>query len=124
MSVHDARVLIVDDELSARFMARLFLEEAGFAPDEAGSGVEALERCGAELYDVVVLDYRMPGLSGIDVARELSASDYPAGLVLFTAYQAPEVEAEARRLDVPVIDKAHQEELVDRVRALAGVDGS
>ncbi len=114
-----ARVLIVDDEMSARFMARLFLEEAGFEPDEAASGIEALERCGRVDYDVVVLDYQMPGLSGVDVARELTESDYPGGLVLFTAYEAPEVVAEAERLHVAVVDKSRQGELVDRVRALA-----
>jgi CheY-like chemotaxis protein len=119
-----ARVLIVDDELSDRFIARLFLEEAGFEPDEAGSGVEALECCGRVDYDVVVLDYRMPGLTGIDVARELSASEYPAGLLIFTAFQAPEVEAEASRLHVPVIDKAHRDEFVAQVRKLAGAPGA
>jgi CheY-like chemotaxis protein len=113
------RILIVDDEPGSRFMARLFLEEAGFVADEAGSGVEALERCGTVDYDVVVLDHRMPGLSGIDVVRELTESDYPGRLLLFTAYQAPELEAEATRLRVPVVDKARKETLVEHVRELA-----
>jgi two-component system, LytTR family, response regulator AlgR len=113
------RVLIVDDETGSRFMARLFLEEAGFAPDEAVSGVDALERCGTVDYDVVVLDQRMPGLSGMDVARELTESDYPGRLLLFTAYQAPELEAEATRLSVPVVGKARKETLVEHVRELA-----
>jgi Response regulator containing CheY-like receiver, AAA-type ATPase, and DNA-binding domains len=115
------RILIVDDEPSSRFMARLFLEEAGFVPDEAGSGVEALERCGTVDYDVVVLDHRMPGLSGIDVVRELTESDYPGRLLLFTAYQAPELEAEATRLCVLVVDKARKETLVEHVRELAAL---
>ena len=115
------RILIVDDETGSRFMARLFLEEAGFVPDEAGSGVEALERCGTVDYDVVVLDHRMPGLSGIDVVRELTESDYPGRLLLFTAYQAPELEAEATRLCVLVVDKARKETLVEHVRELAAL---
>lgn len=113
------RVLIVDDEHGSRFMARLFLEEAGFEPDEAGSGVEALERCGSVDYDVVVLDHRMPGLSGLDVARELTESDYPAQILLFTAYHAPDLEAEAAQLRLPIVDKARKETLVEHVRELA-----
>ncbi len=114
------RVLIVDDEKSARFMVRLCIEEAGFDPDEADSGIEALERCSRVDYDVVVLDHRMPGLSGMDVARELTASDYPGGLVVFTAYQAPDVSAAGDRIGVSVVRKGEREELVERVRALAG----
>jgi two-component system response regulator AlgR len=113
------RILIVDDETGSRFMARLFLEEAGFVPDEAVSGVEALERCGSVDYDVVVLDQRMPGLSGIDVARELTESDYPGRILLFTAYHAPELEAEAERLHVTIVEKARKETLVEHVRELA-----
>ena len=100
-------------------MARLFLEEAGFALDEASSGPEALDRCRAEPYDIVILDHRMPGMTGIEVAQELTSEGYAGVLLLFSAYLHPEVEAEAERLGVTTIDKSRQEELVEKVRTLS-----
>jgi CheY-like chemotaxis protein len=92
-------VLLVDDEQDIRDLARLFLEMDGLSVDEAFDGASALERF-AELNpppqpSVVVLDNRMPGLSGVEVAERM-LSIYPDQLiVLFSAFLDRDTEAAA-----------------------------
>lgn len=62
-----SRVLIVDDLQPLRSVARLILEQAGYDVDEAEHGEAALAALSDNSYDLVVLDCRMPGVSGRDV---------------------------------------------------------
>jgi CheY-like chemotaxis protein len=111
-----ARALVVDDTPDIRFMVGFQLKMEGLSFEEASSGEEALARCEEEAFDLVVLDYRMPGLSGLDVARRLQSADYPAPLVIYSAYADDELQAAARSLDIPVVDKADNEQLLATVR--------
>lgn len=113
------RVLVVDDTEDVRFMIPLQLRTDGVRFAEAASGEEALLRCDEEQFDVVVLDYRMPGLSGMDVARELRARDYPASLILYSAYLEEQITIEAEALHMPFVDKADHPRL--RSVVLAGI---
>jgi len=68
------RVLIVDDNGTNRFIIHKYLEAAALTIHEAQSGLEALDRIDRALkknepYDIILLDFRMPGLSGIAVAE-------------------------------------------------------
>jgi len=98
-------VLLVDDEEAIRELARVVLERAGLTVlDEAEDGIDALERYRAQdppdVPLVVLLDNRMPGLSGLEVAAEM-LSDYPTQIVvLFSAHLDPEIVAHAERLGI------------------------
>jgi len=63
--------LIVDDSRVIRKVARHILEGMGFAVDEAGDGQEALARCAEAMPDVILLDWNMPVMSGIDFIKLL-----------------------------------------------------
>ncbi|HET8612436.1 MAG TPA: response regulator [Sphingomonas sp.] len=63
--------LVVDDSKVIRKVARHILETLDFSVDEAGDGQEALERCRADIPDVVLLDWNMPVMSGIEFLRAL-----------------------------------------------------
>jgi response regulator RpfG family c-di-GMP phosphodiesterase len=65
------RVLIVDDEPFIRQFCRFALEDEGIACDEAGGGMQALELLGRKAYDLVLVDWSMPDMSGLDVCRQL-----------------------------------------------------
>jgi two-component system response regulator (stage 0 sporulation protein F) len=116
------RVLVVDDEPGLRFFQRITLEESGIEVDEAASGAEALERCAAGgPFAVIVLDYRMPGITGLDVARRLREAGDETPIVLYSGYVDPRVAEETLALGLPaVIDKADTERLVAMVTAYAG----
>ena len=64
-------VLVVDDEPKILGVVRDYLADAGFAVATASDGPSALERARAVRPDLVVLDLGLPGLDGLDVAREL-----------------------------------------------------
>lgn len=67
--------LVVDDSKVIRKVARHILETLDFEVDEAGDGREALDRCASAIPDVVLLDWNMPVMSGIEFLRELRSSD-------------------------------------------------
>ncbi|OJY65983.1 MAG: two-component system response regulator [Sphingobium sp. 66-54] len=64
--------LVVDDSKVIRKVARHILESLHLQVDEAGDGREALEMCDASMPDVVLLDWNMPIMSGLDFLKELS----------------------------------------------------
>lgn len=97
------RALIVDDEEDMRFLVRAVIEAAnhGLAvAGEAADGPEALERWRAEQPEVVVLDQRMPGMTGLEVAAEILRERPDQAIILFSAYLDPDVAAQAADLGV------------------------
>ena len=67
--------LIVDDSRVIRKVSRHILEAMGFSVDEAGNGQEALEFCAGQLPDVILLDWNMPVMSGIEFIRALRQTE-------------------------------------------------
>jgi two-component system chemotaxis response regulator CheY len=63
--------LVVDDSKVIRKVARHILETLDFSVEEAGDGREALERCHVAVPDVVLLDWNMPVMSGMEFLRAL-----------------------------------------------------
>lgn len=98
-------ILVVDDDADMRFLARAVLEGSGIeVAAEAADGAEALVKI-AELNPppvptVVLLDNQMPGLSGLEVAREILGAHPGQLIVLFSAYLDDDIVAEANRLGV------------------------
>lgn len=68
--------LVVDDSRVIRKVSRHILEGMGFAVDEAADGREALARCDEAAPDVILLDWNMPVMSGIEFIRALRGRDY------------------------------------------------
>ncbi len=95
------KVLIVDDEGPARDRLRQLvddLDDYEFA-GEASNGEQAISLVSDAKPDIVLLDIRMPGLSGIETAHHLNALDRPPAVVFTTAYDEYAVEAfEARAI--------------------------
>lgn len=69
--------LVVDDSKVIRKVARHILEALGFRVTEAGDGAEALDVCRADTPDVVLLDWNMPVMNGMDFLRALGTVDLP-----------------------------------------------
>lgn len=65
------KILVVDDEEILRMLICDTLEDLGYDIDEAEDGREALEKLGTNMYDLVVLDYMMPHVTGIEVIERL-----------------------------------------------------
>lgn len=89
------KLLIVDDEKPARERLRALVEELDDCEvlAEADTGEHALTLCSQLRPDVVLLDMRMPGLSGLQVARHITAMERPPAVIFTTAYDSYAVEA-------------------------------
>ena len=95
MQTGNLKIAIVDDEALARARLNAMITDIGGwdIVAEAANGAEALQKCQANSPDVVLLDIRMPGIDGMEVARQL-ADLQPAPTVVFTtAYDEYAVSA-------------------------------
>jgi len=70
--------LVVDDSKVIRKVARHILETLDFQVEEAEDGREALQRCSASMPDVILLDWNMPVMGGMDFLRTLRQSQHPS----------------------------------------------
>jgi signal transduction histidine kinase/CheY-like chemotaxis protein len=111
-----AVILLVDDDSAVREVTASMLRELGYVVLEVGSGGAALELLDGQAVDVVVLDFAMPGMNGIELAREVN-SKFPKLPVLFiTGYPDETLLREvtdARLIRKPFID----DELANKVQA-------
>jgi two-component system response regulator MtrA len=80
----DARILLVEDDPSIREITEIGLRGAGFSVITAADGRDALARFRAEAPDLVLLDVMLPGLDGLEVAREIRR-DSTVPIVMLTA---------------------------------------
>ncbi len=89
------RAIIVDDEPPARERLRSMLAESGDCEvaGEASNGAEALDLVERLEPDIVLLDVRMPGIDGLEVARHLSLKDEPPAVIFTTAFDEYALEA-------------------------------
>ena len=78
------RILIVDDEKLIRWSVRRQLEEWGYVVLEAESGTGGLAQIRAESPDLILLDVRLPDLSGIEVLREIKQNNLSIPVIVFT----------------------------------------
>ena len=93
-----ARVLIVDDDAGLRRALSDRLAFWGHAPTEAEDGNAALEAMSHRVFDLVLLDLSMPGLSGMDVLKRLREGGCEADVVILTAHGSIEAAVEALKL--------------------------
>ncbi len=80
------RLLLVDDEADFRRATRRILERRGFSVEEAASGDEAIASVRRERPDVVVLDLKMPGLSGIETLRRIREIHEALPVIILTGH--------------------------------------
>jgi DNA-binding response OmpR family regulator len=81
-----ARVLIVDDERQICELVKVFLSRRGFEVETALSGAEALEKFDDFLPQAVLLDIRMPELSGIEVLRRIKDKVPKTKVIILSAF--------------------------------------
>jgi DNA-binding NtrC family response regulator len=81
-----ARLLVADDEKNLRELYKTELEEEGYEVVTAANAIEVLKLLEGGEYDVIVLDIKMPGMSGIDLLQKIMARDKRQPVILNTAY--------------------------------------
>ena len=107
------RVLLVDDEAPARERMRRMVEELGGheVVGEAADGQGGLRQAAALAPDLVLVDVRMPGMSGIELAYHLAALDRPPAVVFATAHDEFAIDAFDARAIGYLLKPVRQEKL-------------
>lgn len=80
------KILIVDDDAALRKNIAEVLTQAGYEHDEAVNGIEALEKAETTEYDVVLLDYLMPRMDGMEVLSNLRKMSPKSKIIIMTAF--------------------------------------
>ena len=65
------RILIVDDELDSNMTLKLVLEDNGFKVDSFNDALLALDNCKPDLYDILILDIKMPKMNGFELYKQI-----------------------------------------------------
>ena len=95
------RVLVVDDSAQIRdFVAEYVLKPNGFVVDMARDGAEGLQKALSTAPDLVLMDYEMPQLSGVEVLRQLRLNNCLVPVILMTSHGSEQVAVEVFRLGV------------------------
>jgi len=91
------RILVVDDDDSLRRVTQVQLQQEGYEVDTAATGEQALAAFSGRLYDLVITDLRLPGLSGLELLKRLKELYPEVVVILITAYGTIENAVEAMK---------------------------
>jgi DNA-binding response OmpR family regulator len=95
MNYEKRRILIIEDDEEMRSLLEDFFEEEGFETDSVGNGSEALRILVREIFDVVITDIRMPGLTGLEIIAGVRRLQPETSIIVITAFGSEEVHQKA-----------------------------
>ena len=115
------RVLVIDDDVGVLESTARMLRASGYTVQIAASGDEGLDLARGDVFDVVLSDMRMPGLSGLELLSRLRAAHIDASFIIMTGFGTVDSAVEAMKLGaVDFVQKPFfRDELLMRVRAAA-----
>jgi two-component system, response regulator, stage 0 sporulation protein F len=112
------KILVVDDEESIRLLYQEELEEQGYTVILAGNADEALEQFSAAQPDLVILDIKMPGRSGIEVLQIIREQSRNVPVILSTAYGEYKQDLQTWASDAYIVKSANVDKLINKVREI------
>ena len=106
-AIKDMRVLLVDDNASARAILSEVLEELGFQVDQVSSGIEAIEEIEKSAqdnpYQLILMDWKMPGMNGIEASKSIKNNEkltnIPA-ILMVSAYNKDDIKQTAEKAGI------------------------
>jgi DNA-binding response OmpR family regulator len=112
-------ILVVDDESRIRSILRKYAEFEGFTVSEAGDGMEAVQICRSESFDLVIMDIMMPELDGFSACRKIRKfSDVPIIMLSARGEEYDKINGFAFGIDDYVVKPFSPKELMLRVAAV------
>ena len=94
----NSKILLIEDDRGITVTLQRLLESEGYAVAVESRGDTGLARAGAEAFDVVLTDFKLPGSSGLDLVRELHAAKPRLPIILMTAHGTTDTAIEATKL--------------------------
>ena len=93
-----SKILIVDDDKNLRYSFRTVMRKEGYEVEEAPDGPSAIDAVSDRNFDAVVMDIRMPGMSGLEAFTHIHSEHPKLPVIITTAYGSTETAIEAMRL--------------------------
>jgi len=90
-----ARILVVDDDESIRKVLATILEEEGYAVDTAENGKEAIKKSNEKLYNLALIDIRLPDIEGIELLTRMKPTTPKMRKIIITGYPSLQNAVEA-----------------------------
>ncbi len=114
------RILLIEDDLSARAAFEKVLRKAGYDVRAVGRGEDGLAEIARQAFDLVVTDFKLPGLSGLDLISRLRASHPTLPVIMMTAHGTTETAIEATKLGAYeyLVKPFEPDELLDLVASV------
>ena len=115
-----AKVLVVDDEKGVRSLLHSFLKAAGYQTIMASNGEEAIELAKSESPNAILLDFKMPGIDGVETCRRLRAEEQTRYIpvIMVTAFGTTKTEATDAGADDFINKPFNLTDLAMRVKSL------
>ena len=97
-----SKILIIDDSQTARVVERIILEGVGNDVELAGDRVEAIEVLKSNKFDLIIIDYNMPDINGVDLSKEIIETELNNGspIVVFTSFKTEKLDRECENVGV------------------------
>lgn len=93
-------ILLIDDDEWIRDAMRVFFETEGCRITTLETAEEALEMIHRQDYDIIICDYKLPGLNGLTLLKEVRQVQTHALTILITAYKTDDLVSEAKKIGV------------------------
>ncbi len=113
------RILVVDDEENIRSIIKKYAVFEGYSVEEAENGMQAVERCRNEKFDIIIMDVMMPELDGFSACREIrKAADIPMIILSARGEEYDRIHGFELGVDDYVVKPFSPRELMMRVEAI------
>jgi|GEM_PF-2970163 len=124
-NVEGLNVLVIEDNLYARDVVHRYLEQFGFNVTVASCGEEGFEEAKNAKYDLLIIDYKMPGINGVQTWEQIKASlgdDKLPQVIMISSYSRHELYEEAKRagFDLVLAKPFTQSQLFDAIMSVFG----
>jgi len=108
------KLLLIDDDEWIRDSMRLFFEGEGCDLVTLETAEEALEKVGKQPFDIIIADFRLPGMDGIELFKRIQGSCRSSLKILITAYMTEKVVSAAKKVGVhDMIEKPFKTETIE-----------
>ena len=98
--LRNMKILLIDDDEWIRDSLSLFFKSEGCSLEAIETAEDGLQALKNQRYDIIIVDYRLPGMNGLDFLRRIEKSCSSAIKIMVTAYGNKELIAEAKKMGV------------------------
>ena len=113
-----ARILVVDDDEAIRKTMKAILEDEGYLVDLASTGKETIQKTHEKIYDIALLDIRLPDMEGVELLKRIKENVPKTRKIMVTGYPSMQnaITALNKNADAYLVKPVNVEKLLDTVR--------